>query len=106
MPSPTDGASDNVDILISDNSFTDLLASADYWLYWSQAENHSDSNDNEIVRLESKLVASEIELQGERDERLALQNQIKLLMSEIDKMKKIDKNQNCEINNWLMKMIN
>ena len=30
MPSPTDGASDNVDILISDNSFTDLLASADY----------------------------------------------------------------------------
>ena len=97
MPSPTDGASDNVDILISDNSLTDLLASADNLLNSSQAENHSDSNVNEIVRLESKLVASEIELQGERDERIAHQNQIELLMSEIDKMKKIDKNQKCEI---------
>ena len=97
MPSPTDGASDDVDILISDNSLTDLLASADDLLNSSQAENHSDSNDNEIIRLESKLVASEIELQGERDERIALQNQIELLMSEIDKMKKIDKNQKCEI---------
>ena len=97
MPSPTDCASDNVDILISYNSLTDLLASADNLLNSSQAENHSDSNVNEIVRLESKLVASEIELQGERHECIALQNQIELLMSEIDKMKKIDKNQKCEI---------
>ena len=85
MPSPTDGASDNMDVLISDSCLTDLLALVDKLLNTSQAENHSDSNDNEIVHLKSKLVASEIELQSERDEHHTPSNQAEPRISEIDK---------------------
>ena len=94
MPSPNEDINDNdVDILVSDQSLTDMLA--------SHADNQTEPNDDLMVRMEAKLVASEIELQAERDERISLQHQVELLMSEIDNMKKTDKNKKCEIRKLL-----
>ena len=48
----------------------------------------SESDDQMILRLEAKLLATNIELQAEINERNALQNQVNILMTEIDSFKK------------------
>ena len=110
MPSPSHGAGfdpqsnpgDNHDrILITDQSLTDLLAATDVGdpLSNSVDENItvSESDDQMILRLDAKLLATNIELQAEINERNALQNQVDILMTEIDSFKKTDKNQKNEI---------
>ena len=110
MPSPSHGAGfdpqsnpgDNHDrILITDQSLTDLLAATDVGDPLNNSVNEnitaSESDDQMILRLEAKLLATNIELQAEINERNALQNQVDILMTEIDSFKKTDKNQKNEI---------
>ena len=87
--------SDN-SILITDRSLTDMLASNTVHNDSQLPDNMNESQD-EIIRLESKLLASEIELQYEKNERLSLQCQVELLMKEIDDFKKTDKHQKFQI---------
>ena len=87
--------SDN-SILITDRSLTDMLASNTVQSDSQLPDNMNESQD-EIIRLESKLLASEIELQYEKNERLSLQCQVELLMKEIDDFKKTDKHQKFQI---------
>ena len=50
-----------------------------------------------IVRLETNLVTTNLELQCKQDECVSLQNQVDILMQEIDSYKKTDKNQTSEV---------
>ena len=50
-----------------------------------------------VLRLEAQAVAANIEIQGLRDERSALQNQVDLLISDIESLKKTNKVQKNEI---------
>ena len=112
MPSPSHSAEfdpmgNNKDrILITDQSLTDLLAATDVRIPAndSSTENNtlSESKDQLILRLESKLLATNIELQAEIDEKISLQNQVDVLMAEIDSLKKTDKSQK----NGIKKLMN
>ena len=62
----------------------------------SQGDSTADSNDR-IVLLESRLLASSIQLEGQTDENIRLKNVIQLLEKEIDSKKKTDKTQKNEI---------
>ena len=83
-------------MLIGDKSLTDMLASVGEPR--SDGEHPSrESYQDAILRLEARVLAANIELQGVSDERNSLQQQIELLMTEIDKFKKVDKMQKLEI---------
>ena len=91
------------DTLVSGQSLTEMLAPANKS---SEAENLTESNDELIIRLEAKLVASEIELQTERDKRTSLQNQVDHLMLQINQTKRRKNIKNMKQGNWLMKTTN
>ena len=110
MPSPSHCDDFNIEInpcdtdehiLLTDRSLTDLLASADAGDHSNNSSHDKstmpESNEEMILRLEAKLLATNIEIQAEINERISLQNQVELLMSEIDTLKKTDKNQKSEI---------
>ena len=92
--------------LITDQSLTDLLAATDVTNFSNDSSNSNnslpESNDQMILRLEAKLLATNIELQAEINEKNSLQNQVDILMAEMDSLKKIDKNQK----NQLKKLMN
>ena len=92
----TDTIRSDTSILITDCSLTDMLASYTVQSDSQLPDNMNESRD-EIIRLESKLLASEIELQYEKNERLSLQCQVQLLMKEIDDFKKTDKHKKFQI---------
>ena len=81
-------------ILDSNRSLTDMLASENIDINQSKC---TESHDDFVLRLEARIVAADIEIQGLRDERIALNNQVELLMLEIDSFKKTDKVQKNEI---------
>ena len=90
-----DGA--NASMLVSDRSLTDMLASANMPIS-SQCDkdtepHNEESNGDAVLRLEARVLAANIELQGVSAERAALQQQVELLISEIDSLKKVDKTQ-------------
>ena len=78
-------------MLVGDKSLTDMLASV------GEPEQDRESNQDAVLRLEARVLAASIELQGVNDERTALQQQVDLLMAEIDMFKKVDKAQKVEI---------
>ena len=92
---------DNVSLL-SERSLTEMLASDTSQPSLtssplrSQGDSTADSNDR-IVLLESRLLASSIQLEGQTDENIRLKNVIQLLEKEIDSKKKTDKTQKNEI---------
>ena len=107
MPSPSHCDDFNIEInpcdtdehiLLTDRSLTDLLASADAGDHSNDSSHDKstmpESNEEIILRLEAKLLATNIEIQAEINERISLQNQVELLMSEIDTLKKTDKIRN------------
>ena len=57
----------------------------------------TESADDLVLRLEAQAVAANIEIQGLRDERSALQNKKELLMWDIESLKKTHKAQKNEI---------
>ena len=110
MPSPSHCDDFNIEInpcdtdehiLLTDRSLTDLLASADAGDHSNDSSHDKstmpESNEEMILRLEAKLLATNNEIQAEINERISLQNQVELLVSEIDTLKKTDKNQKSEI---------
>ena len=58
-----------------------------------------------ILRLKAKLLATNIELQSEINEKL-LQNQVDILLAEIDSLKKIDKNKKNQLKKLMNKTTN
>ena len=93
-----DGA--NASMLVSDRSLTDMLSSANMPIssFDKDTEPHNEeSNGDAVLRLEARVLATNIELQGVSAERAALQQQVELLLSEIDSLKKVDKTQKNEI---------
>ena len=92
--------------LVNDQSLTDLVMSENTGniscISSKEQNSTSESNEDLILRLEAKLLSTNIELQAEKNERIALNNQVELLMCEIDSLKKNDRNQK----NELKKMIN
>ena len=92
---------DNVSLL-SERSLTEMLASdtpqpsLTSSPLRSQGDSTADSNDR-IVLLESRLLASSIQLEGQTDENIRLKNVIQLLEKEIDSKKKTGKTQKNEI---------
>ena len=109
MPSPNEQSTPGVrewgvhcdpdaSMLVSDKSLTDMLASVGEPMPDGEDQLSSgESNQDAMLRLEARVLAANIELQGVSNERAALQQQIDLLMTEIDKFKKLDKTQKFEI---------
>ena len=60
-------------ILDSNRSLTDMLASENINITQSKC---TESHDDFVLRLEPRIVAADIEIQGLRDERVALNNQV------------------------------
>ena len=83
--------------LFSDKRLTDLLSSENVGDISMNSANENnplpESNEELILRLEAKLLSSDIQLQAEQNERIALHNQVELLMGEIDSLKKTDRTQ-------------
>ena len=86
-------------MLLCDTSLTDMLASDNVPKSTSDdaCSLVNESPDDAIFRLEARVLAGDIELQGVCDERAAMQHQVDLLMSEIDSFNKKDKAQKIEI---------
>ena len=84
-------------MLIGDKSLTDMLASVGEPRSDGEHPSRGESYQDAILRLEARVLAANIELQGVSDECNALQQQIELLMTEIDKFQKVDKMQKLEI---------
>ena len=74
--------------LFSDKSLTDLLSSenvGDISINSANVNNPlPESNEELLLRLEAKLLSTDIQLQAAQNERIALHNQVELLMGEID----------------------
>ena len=86
-------------MLVSDRSLTHMLASANIPISCCDKDtelHNEESNGDAVLRLETRVLAANIELQGVSAERVALQQQVELLISEIDSLKKVDKTQKNE----------
>ena len=112
MPSPSDKSvpellwdsgdiDNNASVLIADRSLTDMLCSVDKSLHHDSHSTNPESSSDTILRLEAQVLAANIELHGVKQEHTALQHQLELLMTELDKLKKNDKSQKCEIKKLL-----
>ena len=112
MPSPSDKSvpellwdsgdiDNNTSVLIADRSLTNMLCSVDKSLHHDSHSTNPESSSDTILRLEAQVLAANIELHGVKQEHTALQHQLELLMTELDKLKKNDKSQKCEIKKLL-----
>ena len=74
-----------------------MLCSVDKSLQHDSHSTNPESSSDTIFRLEAQVLAANIELHGVKQEHTALQQQLELLMTELDKLKKNDKSQKCEL---------